>query len=63
MWRMGFNSLPFHPQDDYLICNGDDHSCPPCGDGSGTKKPRPHEAGGKYATGIITKTYAAGQVY
>ncbi|KAK7067759.1 hypothetical protein SK128_022098 [Halocaridina rubra] len=62
MWRMGFNQLPPHRDDDYLICNESGGAeCPPCGDSADTPPPHPHEAGGVWATGIITRTYSVGQ--
>lgn len=36
--------------------------CGVCGDATHLATPRPHEAGGLYAKGIISKFYAAGQV-
>lgn len=36
--------------------------CGVCGDAHHLPTPRPHEAGGMYAKGIISKFYAAGQV-
>lgn len=36
--------------------------CGVCGDAYHLESPRPHEAGGSYAKGIISKFYAAGQV-
>lgn len=36
--------------------------CGVCGDAYNLPSPRPHEAGGEYARGIISKFYAAGQV-
>lgn len=36
--------------------------CGVCGDAYHLESPRPHEAGGEYAKGIISKFYAAGQV-
>lgn len=36
--------------------------CGLCGDAYHLDSPRPHEAGGMYAKGIISKFYAAGQV-
>ncbi|XP_042216022.1 uncharacterized protein LOC121862103 [Homarus americanus] len=62
MWRMGYN-LPRHDDDDYLICHeqpGKGH-CPPCGDSADTPSPHPHEGGGQWATGIISRHYTIGQ--
>lgn len=36
--------------------------CGVCGDAHHLKAPRPHEAGGEYGKGIISRRYAAGQV-
>lgn len=36
--------------------------CGVCGDAYHLENPRPHEAGGAYAKGIISKFYAASQV-
>ncbi|XP_027228544.1 uncharacterized protein [Penaeus vannamei] len=62
MWRMGFSALPEHRDDDYLICNENGgRKCPPCGDSIDSPPPHPHEAGGVWATGIITRTYSEGE--
>lgn len=37
-------------------------NCGVCGDPYQMKEPRPHEAGGEYAKGIISRFYTAGQV-
>lgn len=37
-------------------------NCGVCGDAYNFRSPRPHEAGGAYAKGIITRFYSAGQV-
>ncbi|KAL7633570.1 UNVERIFIED_CONTAM: hypothetical protein RMT77_016103 [Armadillidium vulgare] len=65
MWRTGFTEVPYHPDDDYLVCTeaeGGTTKCPPCGDRDDTPLPHPHEAGGEFAKGIITRTYNMGQV-
>lgn len=63
MWRMGFSQLPTHQDDDYLICNeSGGKRCPPCGDSADSASPHAHEAGGTYATGIITRKYTVGEV-
>jgi hypothetical protein len=36
--------------------------CGVCGDAYHLRSPRPHEAGGDYGKGIISRRYAAGQV-
>lgn len=59
MWRMGFNHLPKHADDDYLICTNS--PCPPCGDNAHSPSPHPHEGGGKWATGTIARSYSIGQ--
>ena len=33
-----------------------------CGDNYADPQPREHEAGGKYATGVISRTYTQGEV-
>ncbi|BFZ00768.1 hypothetical protein BsWGS_03807 [Bradybaena similaris] len=64
MWRRGFQT-PVNFQDNELFCGGLWHQielgykCGLCGDPyDGT---RHNEAGGKYANGIITRTYRQGQ--
>lgn len=37
--------------------------CGLCGDPHQVEKPRPHEAGGQYAKGIISRRYSVGQVF
>lgn len=37
-------------------------NCGVCGDAYHLRSPRPHEAGGEYGKGIISRRYAAGQV-
>lgn len=66
-WRFGFPT-PVNHDDDGMNCGGrgsqfdrNDGKCGICGD-PWDMAPRPHEAGGKYATGTITKTYREGQV-
>lgn len=63
LWRMGYNHLPPHLDDDYLICTQQPGApCPPCGDAAELPSPRPHEGGGGvWATGIIGRTYTMGQ--
>ena len=36
--------------------------CGVCGDNYALEPPRPHEAGGEFANGVITRRYAPGQV-
>ncbi|XP_069134843.1 uncharacterized protein [Argopecten irradians] len=64
MWRRGFNS-PKNYNDNQLFCGGFYHQwtlnggkCGVCGDP--WDGPRDHEAGGKYATGTITRNYKEG---
>lgn len=59
-WRYGFKTPPNY-QDNELFCGGFPNQqsqggkCGVCGDPY--QGPRPHEAGGKYATGTIVKRY------
>jgi len=65
MWRFGFKNPPNY-DDNQIWCGGfgaqkaAGYKCGVCGDAY--KGPRPHEAGGKYANGIITRTYKSRQV-
>ncbi|CAM1306500.1 Uncharacterised protein g4379 [Pycnogonum litorale] len=66
MWRDGFSN-PTNYQDNELFCGGfqrqyevNNGACGICGDpADGTRE---NEAGGKYANGIITATYAPGAI-
>ncbi|XP_046380895.1 uncharacterized protein LOC124152150 [Haliotis rufescens] len=64
MWRQGFNT-PANYNDNQLFCGGFSNQqshggkCGVCGDP--WQGPRDHEAGGKYATGTIGRTYFQGQ--
>ncbi|XP_063615779.1 uncharacterized protein LOC134788951, partial [Penaeus indicus] len=65
-WRFGFD-VPVDYNDDESFCGGVEHQyqnqsgrCGICGD-AWDENPRPHEAGGKYATGTIVRTYTEGQ--
>ncbi|KAK3104862.1 hypothetical protein FSP39_011917 [Pinctada imbricata] len=67
MWRRGFNT-PVNPNDNELNCGGYenqwikfDGKCGLCGDPY-QQKPRENEAGGKYATGTLTRRYKMGDV-
>jgi hypothetical protein len=67
MWRFGFAN-PVNYDDNELYCGGysvqweqNKGKCGVCGDAYNIESPRPHEAGGDYANGIITKRYVAGQ--
>ncbi|XP_046562529.1 uncharacterized protein LOC124271419 [Haliotis rubra] len=64
MWRKGFNT-PINYNDNQLFCGGNYNEnfvhhgkCGICGDP--WQGPRDNEAGGKYATGTISKTYQSG---
>ncbi|OWF56794.1 uncharacterized protein LOC110452715 [Mizuhopecten yessoensis] len=64
MWRLGFDS-PKNYNDNQLFCGGfyrqwslNGGKCGVCGDP--WNGPREHEAGGKYATGKITRSYTEG---
>ncbi|KAI0231353.1 hypothetical protein LSAT2_018283, partial [Lamellibrachia satsuma] len=66
MWREGFNN-PINYNDHELFCGGawyqngqNGGKCGICGDPWGKPNPE-NEAGGKYANGIITRTYTEGQ--
>ncbi|KAI0231830.1 hypothetical protein LSAT2_017807 [Lamellibrachia satsuma] len=66
MWREGFNT-PINYNDNELFCGGawyqnglNGGKCGICGDPWGKPNPE-YEAGGKYANGIITRTYTEGQ--
>ncbi|CAH1773237.1 unnamed protein product [Owenia fusiformis] len=65
MWRYGFKN-PANYDDTALYCGGLQNQvkqggkCGTCGDAY--QGPRPHEAGGKYANGVIAKTYKQGQI-
>ncbi|KAK4319033.1 hypothetical protein Pmani_010012 [Petrolisthes manimaculis] len=66
-WRFGFNT-PRDYNDNEGFCGGFNYQyqmqggrCGICGD-SWDENPRPHEAGGKYATGTIVRRYTQGQV-
>lgn len=68
MWRFGFpNAVNYN--DNELFCGGyavqweqNSGKCGVCGDAYHVKTPRPHEAGGEFAKGIISRYYASGQV-
>jgi len=65
-WRYGFKTPPDY-NDNQCYCGGFIHQknlgmkCGVCGDAWDHPHPRPHEAGGRWGTGKITKTYKAGQ--
>lgn len=68
MWRFGYPN-PVNYNDNELFCGGfavqweqNSGKCGVCGDPYHLKSPRPHEAGGAYAKGIISRYYASGQV-
>lgn len=63
MWRYGFSTPPNY-NDHELYCGGftrqwqkNGGKCGICGDAWDMPVPRPHEAGGKYAQGIIVRRY------
>ncbi|XP_033733302.1 uncharacterized protein LOC117322475 [Pecten maximus] len=67
MWRVGFNTPPNY-DDNGLNCGHrsqpiafNDVQCGLCGDPF-EQNPRENEAGGKYASGIISKYYDMGQI-
>jgi len=67
MWRFGYPN-PVNYNDNELFCGGfavqwekNKGRCGVCGDAYHVKKPRPHEAGGQYAKGIISRYYTSGQ--
>ncbi|XP_029710470.1 uncharacterized protein LOC115255700 [Aedes albopictus] len=67
MWRFGFpNSVNYN--DNELFCGGyaiqwelNQGQCGVCGDAYHLRSPRPHEAGGEFGKGIVTRRYFAGQ--
>ncbi|XP_046385899.1 uncharacterized protein LOC124155817 [Ischnura elegans] len=68
MWRYGFSTPPDF-QDHELFCGGfsrqwqrNGGKCGVCGDPWDAPQPRAHEAGGKYALGIIVRKYKVGSV-
>lgn len=69
MWRFGYpNAVNY--DDNELFCGGygvqweqNEGKCGVCGDPYQLATPRPHEAGGLFARGIISRFYAAGQVF
>ncbi|XP_050544859.1 uncharacterized protein LOC126907537 [Daktulosphaira vitifoliae] len=69
MWRYGFNTPPNY-NDHELYCGGftkqyqiNGGKCGICGDPWDAPQPRPHEAGGKYGLGVITRRYKIGQPF
>ncbi|KAG6462216.1 uncharacterized protein LOC115451507 isoform X2 [Manduca sexta] len=67
MWRFGFPN-PVNYNDNELFCGGyavqweqNEGKCGVCGDAHHLSEPRPHEAGGMYAKGIVTRHYSVGQ--
>ncbi|XP_071447948.1 uncharacterized protein [Hetaerina americana] len=68
MWRYGFNTPPDF-QDHEQFCGGfsrqwqrNGGKCGVCGDPWDAPQPRAHEAGGKYAQGVIVRSYKMGSV-
>lgn len=67
MWRFGYPN-PVNYNDNELFCGGyavhwqqNKGKCGVCGDAYHLSQPRPHEAGGEFANGIIVRHYTAGQ--
>lgn len=65
MWRFGFKNPPNY-NDHELFCGGLSRmvlngKCGLCGDPADMKPPRPNEAGGKYANGIVVRHYKVNQ--
>ncbi|KAG5865738.1 hypothetical protein JTB14_021429 [Gonioctena quinquepunctata] len=67
MWRFGFPT-PVNYNDNELFCGGyavqwdqNEGKCGICGDPHHVEEPRPHEAGGTYAKGVISRHYSVGQ--
>jgi hypothetical protein len=65
-WRYGFSTPPNY-NDHELYCGGytrqwqtNGGKCGECGDPFDVPKPRPHEFGGKYGQGVITRKYKPG---
>jgi len=68
MWRFGFPN-PVDYNDNELYCGGfvvqyqeNEGKCGVCGDDYALSIPRPHEAGGEFAQGVLAKQYAPGQI-
>ncbi|XP_055624381.1 uncharacterized protein LOC129767465 [Toxorhynchites rutilus septentrionalis] len=67
MWRFGFPN-PVNYNDNELFCGGyavqweqNQGNCGVCGDAYHLRSPRPHEDGGEYGHGIVSRRYFAGQ--
>jgi len=66
-WRWGVKGIPADYNDNQCYCGGFMHQkklgmkCGVCGDAWDHPHPRPHEAGGKWGTGVVVKKYKAGQ--
>ncbi|XP_032667719.1 uncharacterized protein LOC116842508 [Odontomachus brunneus] len=67
MWRFGYPN-PVNYNDNELFCGGyavqwqqNKGKCGLCGDAYHLTHPRPHEAGGEFANGIIVRHYTVGQ--
>ncbi|XP_032798241.2 uncharacterized protein LOC116934938 [Daphnia magna] len=70
MWRFGFN-VPMNENDTGLNCGGRETQhfdevnqgrCGECGDEYKLTRPRPHDEGGIYGTGIIGQTYVEASI-
>ena len=67
-WRFGFPG-EVNYDDNELYCGGfavqyerNHGKCGVCGDAFHLRQPRPHEAGGQFGQGVITREYTMGQV-
>ncbi|XP_003745330.1 uncharacterized protein LOC100904863 [Galendromus occidentalis] len=67
LWRFGYDS-PVNVNDSYTDCGGTERlwhlnggNCGMCGDAFDLPVPRPHEIGGVYGQGLITRRYEPGQ--
>ncbi|TGZ40684.1 Uncharacterized protein DBV15_08398 [Temnothorax longispinosus] len=67
MWRFGYPN-PVNYNDNELFCGGyavhwqqNNGKCGVCGDAHHLSQPRPHEAGGEFANGIIVRRYTVGE--
>ncbi|XP_018015775.1 uncharacterized protein LOC108672588 [Hyalella azteca] len=68
MWRLGFQTPPDY-NDHELFCGGfhrqwttNGGRCGECGDPWDLPRPRPHEAGGVFGTGTLSRIYRQGQI-
>lgn len=68
-WRYGFSTPPNY-NDHELFCGGfsrqwqkNNGKCGECGDAWDSPLPRPHEYGGKYGLGVVTRKYNPGSEF